>query len=898
VALAADAGPEHTGAVRRAPQQIGPYELHGELARGGMGVVFRARRAGHAGEFAVKVLLAGPGTANRLARFEREAHAVARLEHPGVVGLRDLGQTPDGLPYLVMDLVPGGSLAARLEEQGPLSSTEAARVTLAVARALHHAHEQGVLHRDVKPDNVLFGSKGQPLLTDFGLAKEVDTSQSGGLTASGAALGTLHYMPPEQLDARRGKVGRAADIYGLGATLYAMLTGEPPFAGETNYLVMAATLNSAPELPTTVAPGVHPDLEAICLRCLEKAPADRYSTAQALADDLVAFLDGGPVAAARRSGRGRGRRGLGVSLALACSALAVGLGFVLWGGQPASTSEGAAEAPPSGSDGATSGGADPAPAAAEGASVDELTRRALALYDQRSRDEAQVVAEQALALDPNAVVALDIRGRACFHQGDLAQAEADFRRVVELDPEFADGWGHLGGLLSRNGDLPAALAAVTRAVTLAPGDRVHRYNRCVVLIQLGRPNEAMEQAAVGLSLDPDDLDLHQVRAGIFLERREEALALAEVEIALARDSTWAKGYGIRAEVARRAGRLHEAVEELGRLLWLEPMASIYADRAGLRRELGDPEGAALDYEAALELEPGLGRAWRQLGRLHVARGRPAEGQRVIEEWLERNPGEGDAWAILGDAHREQGDLDQALRCLDKAVDALPESASPRMERCVVLHELGRLEEALADARAAVELDPENVRAWSNLSVAHGALEDDPSALAALERALALLEGGAEPGGVDAAGLFAVRGTARLASDDLRGASQDYEAALERDPEHADALHGLSVIAYHRGQLEEARRLMDRSLEIAEVGEVLQHRAVVRRDTGDLAGSLADLGRAMELDPENTDLYLERAETHEAIGDPAAALVDLETVLRLRPDHPMAEAVRRRIAALR
>jgi serine/threonine-protein kinase len=275
---------------------LADYELLEELGRGGMGVVYKARQKSLGRIVAVKLLLRGElASDSDQARFRGEAQSAARLDHPRIVSVYEVGHGER--PFFSMQLVEGTTLAKKLAE-GPIPPREAAELLSKVARAIHYAHEQGVLHRDLKPSNILIDPDGQPHISDFGLAKRLEPGAS--LTNTGAILGTPSYMAPEQAAGRRGEMGPASDVYSLGTILYQMLTGRPPFQAASPVDTVLLVLEQDPLLPRLLNPKADRDLEMIALRCLQKPPELRYPTAAALADDLDAYLAGEPIAA--RSG--------------------------------------------------------------------------------------------------------------------------------------------------------------------------------------------------------------------------------------------------------------------------------------------------------------------------------------------------------------------------------------------------------------------------------------------------------------------------------------------------------------------------------------------------------------------------------------------------------------------
>ncbi len=274
--------------------KLGGYEIEGELGRGGMGVVYRARQTKLNRTVALKMLTGHYGP-DELKRFLAEAETAAGLHHTNIVHIYEVGEC-EGMPFFAMEFVEGGTLADSLRKGGPPPPREAAALMASVARALHFAHQNGVVHRDMKPGNVLIDSDGVPKVADFGIAKRL--SDDSALTLSGAVIGTPTYMAPEQARGASRHVGPAADVYALGAMFYEMLAGRPPFLPEESETAIAVrVIGEDPVSPAYHCPQIPRDLETICMKCLEKEPRDRYNSAAALAEDLRRYLDDEPILA-------------------------------------------------------------------------------------------------------------------------------------------------------------------------------------------------------------------------------------------------------------------------------------------------------------------------------------------------------------------------------------------------------------------------------------------------------------------------------------------------------------------------------------------------------------------------------------------------------------------------
>jgi serine/threonine protein kinase len=312
--------------------EFGDYELLEEIGRGGQGVVYRAHQKSLNRTVALKLIGLGHwATEAHLKRFRREAEAAASLEHPGIVPIHEVGER-EGTCYFSMGFIEGDQLDAVVRRE-PMSVRRAAELIAKVARTVHYAHEHNILHRDIKPGNILLDQEGEPHLTDFGLARLVETEST--ITRTMEVLGTPSYMAPEQAVGNNAAITSATDVYGLGAVFYQLLTGHPPFAGGTTFETVRLVLDTEPRKPRLLSPKIDRDLNTICLKCLEKDPKRRYASALALAEDLERWLKHEPIRARRTGIFTRGKKWLRRNPSIAVMAamllvLAVPLGVMIW----------------------------------------------------------------------------------------------------------------------------------------------------------------------------------------------------------------------------------------------------------------------------------------------------------------------------------------------------------------------------------------------------------------------------------------------------------------------------------------------------------------------------------------------------------------------------------------
>ncbi len=900
-------------APRSSPSaRIGRYELLAELGRGGMGIVYRARDPSLAREVAVKVVSElGSGSAEQVARFAQEARAAAKLHHRGIVAVHEVGSDA-GRPFIVMDLVPGEPLD-RLRARDRLPPRRVAAIVREVALALDHAHAAGVIHRDVKPQNVMIDPDGHAVLMDFGLAR--DTADASGLTATGQVLGTPAYMAPEQADGSLGDPSPATDVYALGGLLYHGLTGRPPFEGDGAVAIIKHVLLDEPVPPSTIDADVHPDLERIALRCLEKEAEHRYPSADEVAADLGRFLAGEAIRI-RPLGRGeRARRFARRHRGAIAAALVVGL-------------------------------------VATGAAI------AATVAARRSRDAQQEAARSVAAIEAAAAGDAFRRARAALPDGALASASAvDDALGLGLDASSA-----AERVVAAGGGEPARREA--HALALATGRLALERGRFAIARSSFR--KALE---TGLDDGDAEAGLREVDVGRDAAERRRRDAVAAIldrarsgEIAATGDAYQDALFELVGwRDPRTAADLAAALDEIAAACEAATTAALRAAEL----PIVDGEGDRIDGLAEA-LDPAPPIAWDLASRPDTERtplGRAAR-RLVARERTAPTPRSRTLLAILGDAQEARLGKDRGLRAATLAAEALGRLGLPRDDVLAALERHLRADHdpnraavsALAlcrlDGPRAAEIVYEARRRfgsrgayWSLVGPSARQLDRAPTGGQDERRALGarLVERAEFARGAelletylrdrpDDAGAWLDLGFARNGTGDLSAGLEAIERALELAPTLLPAVIGRAQTHANLGALEAS--LADWSRVIAaepNVGEHLASRAIVRGRLGDLDGAEVDvtraaelapdlgfvrlargmilairgdvpagideLGRALELDANIVQAWVERARMFLALGDPDRARADLDRAVELDPANADARIQRARLDAL-
>ena len=657
---------------------VGPYQLVERLAQGAFGAVFRAVDP-QGQEVALKLLQVAKGSA--LERFQREAQCLIRLRHPNVVGAYDAG-VDQGRPYLALELVEGEPLSLRVHRQGPVSPAEAVRLGMKLASALAHVHEQGLVHRDVKPDNVLIDAQGEPRLTDFGLAHDVESVGSERLTRSGVCLGTPGYWPPEQAAGELAQLGPEADVYALGATLWALLVGLPPFEAASFNESVRRTLHHPPEPVSSRRDGVPPGLDAVILRCMAKDPARRYPDMRTLEAALETCLEA------------PGGRAPRLLVALALLALAAALGATVHAAvrrRTAGSAVAGVDTERTGTGPGTSAGTGAGAGTDVGVSAGT---DAVASAGTEPAEDGEAVLEG--LPDP------ELNGpRALIAQEDLAGAASALTALLQRRPDLLAAWLDLGIVRLRQEQLASAREAFEAALKLVPRLSEALVWRGLVRAKQGQMAEGLADLTQALARDPD-LSVAHVR------RRPLAFEFP-----------------------------HQARDDLGRLMELaEPgTAEGCLLRGRLRVLRGDAPGGERDARRALELEGESAAARSLLGQALWAQKRHQEGYDAWTRALELDPGCREALHDRAEGLRGVKRYKEALADLDRLNELVPREYHYLTDRAAVRDAQRDYPAALRDLDVVLGLRPTSVRALLLRARARERTEDLEGALRDLRAVL-------------------------------------------------------------------------------------------------------------------------------------------------------------------
>jgi tetratricopeptide (TPR) repeat protein len=781
-------------------QTLGRFRILSEIARGGMGAVYRAQDPADGRDVAIKVMLGGT-LAQEIARkrFEREANALLRVQHPGVVRVHELGLAHHGEPFIVMELVEGESLQVRLDRTGPVPPQEAAELLRELCDAVAACHQAGVLHRDLKPDNVLVTSEGALKLTDFGLVRDTDPATSRSrLTEAGQLLGSPGFWAPEQARGELEKVGEQTDVYGLGALLFALLTGRPPLEGDSLIEVLQAT-ERAPPAPSSLEPGVPRWLDRVVARALALDPADRFGGAGALAAALGAGSGG------RRSRAPWVAAGLvGVGLA--------GAGWLVVQARLQPAGPNASIRWPE---------RDPRASAA--------LERGIAHFQAGRWDQAQEAFTEAIRIQPDLVVAYGNRGSARGRAGDFEGAEADLTEALRIDPTYVVAWVNRSSMRGSQGDWQGQLEDSDEAIRLRPDMAGAYFNRGVARQHLGRTIVAIEDYTQAIRLKPDFAVAYDNRGVSRGDLGDLEAAIADHSEAIRLDPSFAMAYSNRALWRDQLGDWQGALSDYGEAIRLGvALPAAHLQRGEIRGRRGDFAGEVEDMERALAMDPDAD--WAPNTRVNLLgardRIRRTEEQETPVARFCTSGGTAEARTLVGNAVllAARGRQREALAACAEAIRLDPAFADAYFRRANVRADLGDVAGSIGDYTQAIELAPWFVEARYNRGVQQLQQEAWTAALEDLDRALEIRPG--------VPSVLTNRAICRESLGDVEGALADLEAALEVEPDLVSALHSRGILRSRADDWEGALEDFSRALELepfgSQAGAVRQNLEVARQ----------------------------------------------------------------------
>jgi tetratricopeptide (TPR) repeat protein/tRNA A-37 threonylcarbamoyl transferase component Bud32 len=894
-----------SGAARPA---VAGYEILAELGRGGMGVVYKARQLRLNRLVALKMVLAGAHAGGQqLARFHAEAEAVAQLQHPNIVQIFEVGEH-EGLPFFSLEFVDGGSLAQKLGGK-PRPPREAAGVVELLALAMAEAHQHGIIHRDLKPANVLLTADGLPKLTDFGLAKRLEGDSE--LTKSGTIMGSPSYMSPEQARGEQDRIGPLSDLYGLGAILYELLTGRPPFVGTSMLETLYQVRHEEPVPPSRFQPKVPRDLETICLKCLQKEPANRYVGCEALAEDLHRFLIGEPIRA-RPVGRGerlwrwcrRNPRTAALSGAIGVLLCAVAVSLTVIGVRVSGEQRAVAET-----------------RKVAGQRLEQATA-AIASGDYR---QAQDILQRPDPLLMSSAGLGDVRTQWDTLR-DQVDVYAQFRRLLD-DARFACRFGSVSEkqrgrelcrqllelydeIEQRTGRAAAGLPPLDERQQQLFKEDVFEALLTAALVEqdlAGSADPAARQQAARQAIDwlnlaeqvvPQSRALHVHRASFWEQLGDGPASKADTDQAAAIKPTsavdrfWhgfaehARGEGSLKQGDRKAAeeQLRAAIADYAAFLQLRPDHYWgYFNWANCHVLLGDLHDALVGFTACIRLRPDFPWPYNNRGTAHLRLG---ELDQAVEDYstaLDRNSQYAEAYANRGTTYRAEGKLDLALSDLTRAVELDPDRAESYAERAEIYRSGKQYAEAIQDYTRLAALSGNKGLPYMKRAEMYRALKRTEEAIQDYDRVIAL-----NPRDVQA---YYTRAGLHLARGDYREAVDDYSQVIDLAPRAAgtpDVLRTRAIITWFNLKDFDASLADWERLAELRPADPEPHRCigVIRLGRRQYDQALQALQTALTLKPDYTEAIWARAQVYLWQGKLQEALAEVDPVVaKLPPDKP-------------
>jgi tetratricopeptide (TPR) repeat protein len=897
---------------------FGRYQIKRKIAEGGFGAVYEAYDPQLDRTVALKLLKLR--TELEIEQFEKEAKLAASLRHPNIISVHELGVL-DGQPYFTMDFIEGKTVRDLLYEKGRIPVQEAFRIAAVVADALAFAHSSGIVHRDMKPENVFTDKQGRIYVGDFGIAKQV--TDAGGQVTSSRVVGTPHYMSPEQangenLDAR-------SDIWAVGVMLYELLCGTCPFVGRAVVDIFKKIWFAEPISLRKLNQRVGRDANTIVAKCLEKEPDRRYASAAELKDDIERYLRGEPIharpiGALEKSWR-RIRRNKAASFGIAAALVAVIAVVIVLLLQKA------------------------AKEAEQKANRDKATRvfeDAKDAFKGENYEKALELVSRSLALHSDDLEAQELKEKCSQNLEDIKKArDAVTRGIGETDPDKAvaligsalsvmkDDWyaqQQYGLALERCGRTDEALEAFRKAAKLAllqnnSDGRIESLYRVALIFWNKQEHEEGERVArkvEQLTGERKTVATLTLKAMIAARNNKDKEALELAQEAFEMDKSNVVVLFTKANALSYLGLDKEAIEAYSRCIWefdrkrnvawlvwcynnrgnarssirdydgaiadytetirLRPThAHAYINRGNAKKGKGNYEGAIADYDQAIRLDPNNAGAFFNRGSTKASVGDYDGAVADYSQALRLRPDDAGAFCLRGNAKRNSGDLDGAIEDYARAIQVDPKCSDAYYQRGRLKARRGDLNGAMDDYTEAIKANPKHEKAYFSRGNIRDDLGDINGAIADYTETIKL--------NPKHAGAFNNRGNARFSQRNFDGAISDFSQAIRINPGMSAAYNNRGLAFARKGDFDRALSDYNKALQLnPNDPAALSNRAMARVEKKDFAGAIADLTAVVRLEPNNYTAYNNRGSSKAESGDPDGTIADYTRAIQLNPNY--------------
>lgn len=922
--------PQPTGKV------FGKYQIEKKLGQGGMGVVYLALDTESNQRVALKIMLLKGDVA--IERFNREARAASKLQHSNIIRVYEVGKI-DKYHYLTMDYIDGVSLDQIVgRNKKELSHDRAAEIIRDIALALHYAHSQGIVHRDIKPSNILLDSAGNAYLTDFGLAKETTESERS-LTVTGTIMGTPDYMSPEQAKGDKHKIDRRSDVFSLGSTLYFALTGVSPFKGKELYQTLIQVVNKAPIPPRKLVQTISPDIEAICLKCLEKKHEDRYQTAETMAVDLDKYLKNERVSA-KAGGTWTGiykKNKTAVTAAIVSAAVLIIIGIIILVSSSIRTSQ----------------------------AISDYHLKGLNSFEREKYEEARDIYKNILALVPDDAKAKEMlnkcdtaikkRGeKASLVQKTEAEAKEKEKRAqeirnkakevlggallastpddkiriaadaIKIDGSFGDAYQVMGYAYKEKRNYKMAVECFTKAIESSPDLESSYYERGYITafidkkpaeakvdmekVVKGDPNShlawfakaviALTEANYDKTIDcftkalrekPNYAEAHYALGYVYQEKDDICNAIEKYLEAVKYKSDFVEAYFALARAYGNGKDWDNAVTNYSRVITFIPdHLEAHLLRGDAYYNKKEIEKAIQDYSRVIELSPNNEEGYKKRVRVYMDKGDAESAFDDFNRLIEINPGSRDIYVFRGDIYCERHEFDLAIADFNKALELKPDDAAVYCKIGDIYNKKGDINQSIEAYSKAINTDPDSLSAYAIRGSLYYKQDKMDLAIKDFDKAVDLNKDDAET--------YNMRGNAYLKKGELEKALSDYSAAITRNPNLTNAYLNRGNIFYRKDNLKSA------ASDYIRVIELDRKRTAAYLNLGSIYYKIGDMDSAIKcydvfiaLKPENiVDGYLNRGAAYVKKKDNVKASNDFRQVLNLSPNHPKAAELKKYI----